>query len=194
MKNKECKGEGYMVISEAFKSIIDEDIEKCDHEIQLGNKESRWTLHCRLVSKYDKIIDGFKDDLRSVFYDNEGTICICNLETMKQKLILFKAMGYENGYSKSANDNGVTIHNTNKVETKINITFSEAKRKVEDMTSLKEAEIQEILDKIDELEKIIKSPERKSKKWECAKGIIKWIADKGVDVGITLLPLLLQIG
>lgn len=26
-----------------------------------------------------------------------------------------------------------------------------------------------------------------------AKGIIKWIADKGVDVGIAMLPLLLNI-
>jgi len=47
--------------------------------------------------------------------------------------------------------------------------------------------------KINELEKIVKSPDRKSKKWENAKGIVKWIADKGVDVGIALLPLLLQI-
>ena len=34
----------------------------------------------------------------------------------------------------------------------------------------------------------------KSKKWSKAKEIIKWIADKGVDVGIALLPLVLQIG
>ena len=46
---------------------------------------------------------------------------------------------------------------------------------------------------IDELEEIVKSSERRSKKWENAKKIIKWIADKGVDVGIALLPLLLQI-
>ena len=46
---------------------------------------------------------------------------------------------------------------------------------------------------MDELEKIVKSPESRSKKWENAKGIVKWIADKGVDVGIALLPLLLQI-
>ena len=29
---------------------------------------------------------------------------------------------------------------------------------------------------------------------EKAKGIIKWVADKGVDVGISLLPLILKIG
>ena len=61
------------------------------------------------------------------------------------------------------------------------------------MSALPDTEIEEILNKIDELEKIVKSSERKSKKWENAKSIIKWIADKGVDVGIALLPLLLQI-
>ena len=46
---------------------------------------------------------------------------------------------------------------------------------------------------MDELEKIVKSSESRSKKWENAKEIIKWIADKSVDVGIALLPLLLRI-
>ena len=58
---------------------------------------------------------------------------------------------------------------------------------------LTEVEIEEILNKINELEQIVKSVERKSKKWDNAKGIIKWIADKGVDVGISVIPLLLQI-
>ena len=61
------------------------------------------------------------------------------------------------------------------------------------MSALPDVEIREILSRIDELEAIVKSSERRSKKWENAKEIIKWIADKGVDVGIALLPLLLQI-
>ncbi|WP_298842555.1 hypothetical protein [Clostridium sp.] len=61
------------------------------------------------------------------------------------------------------------------------------------MSSLSELEIEEILHKINDIEQIIQSTERKSKKWENAKEIIKWIADKGVDVGIALLPLLLKI-
>ena len=62
------------------------------------------------------------------------------------------------------------------------------------MSSLREDEIEEITSKIDEIERIVNSKDRKTKKWEEAKEIIKWIAEKGVDVGITLLPLLLQIG
>jgi predicted nucleotidyltransferase len=61
------------------------------------------------------------------------------------------------------------------------------------MSALPETEIDEILRKIDEIEDIVHSSDRRAKKWENAKNIIKWIADKGVDVGIALLPLLLQI-
>ena len=60
------------------------------------------------------------------------------------------------------------------------------------MNSLREEEIQEILEKVNELEKIISSKERKSKKWEMCNGIVKWIADKGGDVAISLLPLIIE--
>jgi len=87
----------------------------------------------------------------------------------------------------------VQITNTNENKVDINISFSDVRKEIENMSALPDTEIEEILDKINELEKIVKSPDRKSKKWENAKGIVKLIADKGVDVGIALLPLLLQI-
>ena len=87
----------------------------------------------------------------------------------------------------------VQITNTNENKIDINISFNDVRREIENMSALPDTEIEEILHKIDELEKIVKSSDRKSKKWENAKGVIKWIADKGVDVGIALLPLLLQI-
>ena len=73
-------------------------------------------------------------------------------------------------------------------------SFSEVKNKVENMTSLPDSEIEEILSKITELEDIVNSSERKSKKWSKATDIIKWVADKGIDVGLTLLPLILKLG
>ena len=182
------------MISEEFKAIIDEDITKCEHEIKSGNKDSRGALHNTLVSKYGKIIDGFKDDLHSLFYDDDGTYRIRNLETMRQKLVFFKAMGYENKYSQFGAERCLTINNTNKIEANISISFPEARAQVENMSSLKEEDIQEIINKIDELEKIVNSSERKTKKWDNAKDIIKWIADKGIDVGLTLLPLIMKIG
>lgn len=183
-----------MTIYEDFKIIIDEDISKCDYEIQSGNKESRRVLHNTLISKYGKIIDGFKDDLINLWYDEDGTSCAKNLETMRQKLVLFKAMGYSNQFSENATDRGVTINNTNRMDVSFNISFPEARAKVENMSSLSEGEIQEILQRINELEEIVNSSDRKTKKWDKAKEIIKWIAEKGIDVGLTLIPLLLKLG
>ena len=111
---------------------------------------------------------------------------------MKQKLILFKAMGYKNQFAEGATDAGITIHNENHIDVRFDITFSEARAKVENMTSLNEDEIQEILGKIDALEKIANSGDRKTKKWDNAKEIIKWVAEKGIDVAKIVIPLLLK--
>ena len=89
---------------------------------------------------------------------------------------------------------GITLNNMNQFSAIINISFEDTKRKIENMTSLTDSEIDEIHNKIDELEKIIISSERKTKKWDQAKDIIKWVADKGIDVGSTLLPLILKLG
>ena len=73
------------------------------------------------------------------------------------------------------------------------ISFEDARKIINDMSSLPENEIEEIQNKINAIEEIVNSKDSKSKKWTKAKEIVKWIADKGVDVGITLLPLLLKM-
>ena len=179
-------------MTEEFKRIIEEDIEVCETELKSGNKQSRNVLHTRLISKYGKIIDGFQEGLLSLFYDDSGSYVQQNIETIRQKLILFKAMDYQNVYAES--DSGITVNNTNQMTANINITFSEAKANVENMSALSNAEIEEIVEKINELENIVNSTERKTKKWDKAKGIINWIATKGVDVAMTIIPLLMKLG
>lgn len=87
-----------------------------------------------------------------------------------------------------------TNTNTNENNNSVSVTFESVRDKVNNMTSLPDEDIEEIQNRIDEIEEIVNSKETKSKKWSKAKEIIKWIADKGVDVGIALLPLLLKIG
>lgn len=179
-------------MTEEFKRIIDEDIDICTAELHNGDQQSRYTFHQRLISKYGNIIDGFKADLHQLFYDESGAYALENIETMRQKLVLFKAMGYQNVYAES--DSGITVNNTNQMTANINITFSEAKSNIERMSALSDPEIEEILQKINELENIVNSTKRKTKKWDKAKDIIHWIASKGVDVAMTIIPLLMKIG
>lgn len=89
----------------------------------------------------------------------------------------------------------INNHNHNEATSSANvsISFEEVRKKIDNMTSLPEEEIDEFKNKIDEIEKIVNSKEPKAKKWSKVKDIIKWVADKGVDVGIALLPLILKI-
>ena len=179
-------------MTDEFKKIIDEDILKCENEIKNGSNASMSALHSTLISKYGSIIDGFKKDLKDLFYDQNGEHKRHNLETMRQKLLLFKAMDYKNIYAKE--EKGFTVTTNNQFNATVSVSVSDVKEQINNMTALSTNEINEIQSQIDKLEKIINSKNGKSKKWESAKDIIKWLADKGVDVGIAMLPLLLKIG
>jgi len=137
------------VVSEEFKKIIDEDIEKCEKVLQEDLLEERKVLHKALTSKYGNIIDGFKKDLYDLFYDDNGAKRKENIEIMRQKLLLFKSMGYQNLYAKT-NEGSITFNNTNKLESTVNISFANTKSTIENMSALKESEIREILEKIDD--------------------------------------------
>lgn len=157
-------------------------------------------LYKDVTAKYhpyvSKLSDGLYDYVQAyAFYDDvSGELLFHNLKQIYNKLLAFKSLGYPSlieSFPQSVPMVQITNTNENKVD--INISFNDVRREIENMSALPDTEIEEILSKINELEKIVKSSERKSKKWENAKGIVKWIADKGVDVGIALLPLLLQI-
>ena len=73
------------------------------------------------------------------------------------------------------------------------ISFEEAKKKIENMTALSADETKETIEKIDELKSIIDSKDNKKSKWQKIKPVLVWLANKSVDVGMTLLPLLLKV-
>ena len=75
----------------------------------------------------------------------------------------------------------------------ISLSFEETKQKIEDMTALNREQTDEILAKIDELEKISKENISRKSKWEKVKPIIAFALDKGADVAIAILSLILQM-
>lgn len=175
-------------MTEDFKKIIDNDIVRCEEA--LSGKGDIRALYTELRSKYSPIITDFDKRLKHMYDISDYTP---NIGIMKNKLTLFKAMDYRNSFNQAEPQTIINNNNTNSIVIDIDISFEQARESIENMTALPDSEVEEILKKIDELEKIVQSNDRKTKKWENAKGIIKWIADKGVDVGIALLPLLLQI-
>lgn len=61
------------------------------------------------------------------------------------------------------------------------------------MPGLTEDDTQIIINKIDELEQISKENTTKKKKWEKVKPILSFALDKGADVGIMIMGLILQM-
>ena len=188
-----------------FKSMYEEDLESLKQAISDSANEvtpeiAKQQLYKDVTAKYHpyipKLSDGLYDYIQAyAFYDDvSGESLFHNLKQVYNKMLSFKALGYPSlKETVPQSVPMVQITNTNKNKVDVNISFSDVRKEIENMSALPDAEIEEILYKINELEKIVKSSDRKSKKWENAKGIVKWIADKGVDVGIALLPLLLQI-
>ncbi|MEA4929253.1 MAG: hypothetical protein VB104_11345 [Candidatus Limiplasma sp.] len=115
---------------------------------------------------------------------------------MKHKLIAFEASGCRNTLHGSNNaGSNITIENTlTSVQTQhVIMDFNTVIEQVSNMPGLSEKETQETLEKVNEIMAIVESKESQKTKWQKLKPILVWIADKSVDVGIALLPLLLKI-
>ncbi len=111
-----------------------------------------------------------------------------NLHMAKAKLDSYR-LGVNAVQCPEPPSTNVTV-NTN---VSISVTFEQVRERIENMTSLTNEQTQEILDKINEIEKVVNSTEKRKTKWEKIKPVLVWLADKSCDVGIALLPLLLKI-
>lgn len=96
-----------------------------------------------------------------------------------------------NNTSSSNNQSTNTFSNNNTIDVKV--LFEDARRKIEDNDSLTDTEIEEIIQRISELEELHSSDENKRSKWTKSKEILKWVIDKGATVASEVLPLITEI-
>ena len=180
-----------------FYDMICSDIKRIDELHKLSSKD-QYLLHRELDGKYQACIKnwhmglwGSSKDGSTFLYrylDNSPASILDNLQMMKAKLETFK-------YKMNA----VTMPEL--PETQVNVTtnvgihisFEQVRSQVEKMSSLTDEQTLEVLEKINEIEEVVKSTDNKKTKWEKVKPVLKWLADKSCDVGIALLPLILQI-
>lgn len=191
------------MMTDKFRNMILEDIKKCSEmsDIEMGSdiyygEETIFSFYLYLISCYKRYINDIEDNLLEPVgsIDEEFDNCIKNLKIVERKLELF----LEEETEKQQNVNTpvsvyTNISNQNSNNVSVKVSFEQVRKDIENMTTLPDSELRDILKKVEELEVIVQSQDRRTKKWENAKEIIKWVADKGVDVGIALLPLLLKI-
>lgn len=179
-----------------------EDISKIEHLLltMTASEEQLKDLHIELDGKYQACIINWPLGLRGynktygfIYEDMDEDIFKFNLQLMKSKL-----EGFKNGWNDSnkvvqnsdhTSDVNVTVNNN----INVNITFTETKKKIEEMTALSREQTDEILEKINELENIYKENISRKNKWEKVKPIISFVMDKGADVAVAILTLIVQM-
>ena len=186
-----------MEMPKKFYDEICEAIKRIEESGSLSSGE-KLKLHRDLDGRYQACIKDWYMGLRgahpsgtSFRYDrleSYPSYVQDNLDMMKAKLETYKYGMNAVSLPEPAMTN-ITVNNT----VNISLSFAEARQKVEDMTALNREQTDEILTKIDELEKISKENISRKSKWEKVKPIIAFALDKGADVAIAILSLVMQM-
>lgn len=184
---------------EALEKTVDGDITAIDEAISSDDEEQMKQVHMMIDGKYSTAISNIgqstygyneKYGFNYELIGKEGLTH--NLHLMKSKL-----QGYLCNFPTKAvgavpqNNISVNVSNTNEVS--ITISFEQAKQKIDDMPGLTDNDTEDIKSKIDELEHISQETLPKKKKWEKVKPILSFALDKGADVAITIMGLILQM-
>lgn len=177
------------------------DILKIDAIAMVDDQAKVLELHRYLDGKYQyciadwgKSMWGFTEGIGFAYDVLDVDSLKENLSIMKPKLEAFMHGWNANGKTTRqmpANTPDVNVTVNNNVT--VNITFEQVRAKIEDMSSLTDEQTKEALDKVSEIESVVKGDGSKKSKWEKIKPILTWLADKSFDVAMTILPLLLQV-
>jgi hypothetical protein len=176
------------------------DKKRIDEALSTNDESTLKSIHMDIDGKYGayvlewgKGMYGYGVDLGFNYEWLDKDSLIHNLTLMKSKI-----EGYSLGFERQTNrtyapNNNVSVNVSNTNEVNISISFDEARKQIEDMTSLTDEQTEEILYKITEIETAYKEEGNKKSKWEKVKPVLVWLADKSFDVGMALLPLLLKL-
>jgi hypothetical protein len=184
---------------ESQEKTISEDINKIEDALSSVEENELKEVHIYLDGKYGACITNWGKSMYgynaeygfNYNYLGQDSL-VHNLKLMKGKL-----EGYLCGFSQIASlsgpSNNISVNVSNTNEIAIDVSFEQARQKIEDMPGLTDADTEEIKGKINDLENIANEDIPKKKKWEKIKPILKFAIDKGADVAITIMGLILQM-
>lgn len=179
--------------------IIKGDIAAIDNAIESNDKEKLKSVHIMIEGKYSSYIHNFGHSMHEYSEKNGFEYDFIGQEAFIHNLLLMKAKlqglicNFSNKSDFSMPPNSINVNVTNTNEVNLTISFEHAKETIENMPGLNDADTEEIKTKIDELETITKEKISKKKKWEKVKPILIFALDKGADVAITIMSLIIQM-
>ena len=187
-----------------MKREIEIDIEIIEDALASNDYTCERNAHMKIDSKYSSKIKnwgfsqyGWREDMGFIYDRLSSNSIEHNLINMKSKL-----EGYLQDVdliflrTQSNNQEGVIINNNNtNINSNVNnnFDFKLIEKKISENESMTDIETQEALKKLKELESIYKSNESRKQKWEKSKKILKWLADKSVDVAISYFPIIVSM-
>ena len=180
---------------------IRSDILKIDAIAMVDDKAKILELHRYLDGKYQCCIADWGKSMWGFTAGIGFAYDVLDVDSIKENLSMMKPKleAFMHGWNTAKQparytppttpDVNVTVNNN----VTVNITFEQVRAKIEDMTSLTDEQTKEALEKVSEIESVVKGEGSKKTKWEKIKPILTWLADKSFDVAMTILPLLLQV-
>jgi hypothetical protein len=173
--------------------ILEEYIEKLEVAANNNDSKEAQKLQTEIIGVYDSEIDGLRTNLDNYsgahLYLEEPVDFIGDARLLKAKLVNYKC-NLESGLYKlfQNSDGGVTVsqHVNQDVNATVVVTLDQTINNIQKIPEaiLSEEEKETLLGKITAI-----SAEKDSKKrWEKVSSALKWIADKGIQVGIAALP------
>lgn len=185
---------------DARKNTVTTDIEKINTALENNSYELLLTTHQYIDGKYQVCVAGWN---QSVFGFIPG--CGFNYEVLDHESLIHnlqmmqaKLDGFLEGWNIVGNESGnvqvipdINVNTTTNFN--ITITFEQVRKEIEEMGTLNQKETDEAIEKVNELEAISKENISRKAKWEKVKPIIKFAMEKGADLGIAMLTLVVQM-
>ena len=186
-----------------IKREVKEDIIKIEEALSKSDEKILHDVHMMIDGKYQTKIErwglsqyGWRDSYGFHYETLDFDSLKHNLQNMKSKL---------EGYIQDIDLKPLTINKPtksinvyNKNENNIsnivsNVNFNTVEEKINECESLTEEETKEALKYLKELKEIYESKGNRKSKWEKAKKILIWLADKSVDIAIAFFPIITSI-
>ncbi len=178
--------------------IINSDIELIDKVLLSNDVTEVKNTHIRLDGKYQSCIKNWGMGMYGFVLNHGFSYNYTGIDSLKHNLMLMqsKLEAFKEQWnvddSLCCDNNGVNVvvNNNNKID--INVSFEQARSVIENMPGLTEFDTEQIINRINELENISEEKISKKSKWEKIKPILLYVIDKGVDVAVPIIQLVLQ--
>lgn len=179
--------------------MLDYYIKKADEIIASNDINDARIFQNEIIAVYENEIKNIREMLDSYSWatslDNHKVDYIGDVKLLKAKLINYKN-NLETGLYKEflpykANTLNVTQNSSQNMNNTVQITFEQTISAVEKLSDeiLSQTDKEILLGKLT----AISNTNDKSTRWEKIRDILKWIANRGIEVGIAALPYIVEV-